>query len=207
MRKQLLLVFFLILFCAPRGSATEYLYDQEHSRVSFSVKHFGLVTLGGYFEKFSGNFLFDTQQIKNTFVRIQIDTNSVRSKNTVTEQMLRSTSFFWSEKHPVISFESKEIQKIMDKRFDIHGDLTIRGITKPAIFHTELCCEVTDEDGQTRLLFHSYTIIKRKDYDIGKGSLLDTVGFLGREELKIELEIKGVRKDPEADILKIKRYY
>ena len=174
--------------------ANEYLYDQVTSKVFFTLKHMGIVTLKGDFQDFSGWFHFDPAQVENSKVQIVIDTTSVHSGIPSIDDRLRSRHFFWSDKYPQITFTSKQFKEVQPNQFNIDGDLTIRGITKPVTFETELRGESLDPAGKKRLVFNSFTKIKRKDFELGSGGFTGALDKVGHEELKINLEVQGVPK-------------
>lgn len=192
LRKSLaaFLIFFWII--AAPVQASEYTYGEAQSQVTFTLKHLGIVTVTGRFEKFSGSFRFDPRQIENSKAEIHIQTGSVASGLEKRDKHLRSNKFFWSEKHPEILFVSKKFTDIRGKHFAMEGDLTIRGITRPVVFQTERLSETEDADGTTPIRFHTHTFIKRKDFQLGTGGLMDPIMLVTAETLQISLEIVGI---------------
>lgn len=171
--------------------AGDYHYDQGGSRVSFTLKHFGILTVSGDFKKFSGSFRFDPDQIENSYVDINIDTATVDSGNEMRDRHLRSQKFFCSAKHPQIHFLGQEFKRAEGMNFDVYGDLTIRGITQPVVFKTVFLSESVDAHAGRPISFRAETHIRRKDFELGTGRWLDPVFFVADETLKIRLEITG----------------
>jgi len=191
----LLLTAFLVLtpraaFSAPLDS--DYQFNQERSEVLFGSRHFGMPTLSGHYEVFSGSFSFNPTRIEETRVTLLIKPASVKTGNTKRDVYLKSEKFFWVEKHPEIRFVSKEIRNIQGNTFDIHGDLTIRGVTAPAVFKTELLTESPGTTDGRNLPFRTQTTIKRKVYALGSNALLAPFLFIAGEKVEIELNVVGI---------------
>ncbi len=183
-----ILLFFAFAFPLQ---AAEYTYNQEYSQIIFTLKQIRLVVAAGHFEDFSGTFSFDAARIENSRVDLRIFTKSLKAQNKMQDKLLRSKNFFSPEQYPEITFVSREFKNIQGKEFDIHGDLTIRGVTKAVIFKTKLMSDPGTITGKHPLRFQSYTFIRRKDFHLGTGNLLDPVIALSRESLKITLEVVG----------------
>jgi len=186
-------VFFLLalgLLPALPAHAASYSYNEEGSEVRFTTRHLGITTASGEFRRFSGTFQFDPERVGDTAVTIDIKTVSVDAKNALEEKLLRSRKFFWSEKHPAILFKSVSIENIRGFTFDIRGELTIRGITRPAVFRTVFYPSAPD--AARHPFFRADTLIRRKDYGLGAGNLFDPLIRLTNEELRISLDVTGL---------------
>jgi polyisoprenoid-binding protein YceI len=114
----------------PVRSADTYQVDTTHSSMVFRVKHLGLANFYGRFNAISGSFTLDDDAAKNTF-QIQIQTDSVDTANAKRDQHLKSLDFFNSKQFPTITFKSTQVKKSGDASFDVTGDLTLHGVTKP----------------------------------------------------------------------------
>ena len=187
-----LLAFFAAEFFPVPAPAAEYVYDQAKSRVGFTLRNLGIVTVEGHFKTFSGSFSFDPQKVENSRVMIMIRAASVDSGSPLRDEHLRSEKFFDAKNNPEIRFTGKKFEKVATKHFRTQGDLSIHGITKPAVFETELLNEPADITGKERIFFRAYTLIKRKDFHLGTGNWMDPILLLTDETLKISLEIEGL---------------
>lgn len=82
-------------------------------------------TVSGEFEKFDAIVETDGDDFTIAKVKVEVQVDSIKTKNTDRENHLKSDDFFNAEKYPIITFESKS--------FDgetLVGDLTIRDVTK-----------------------------------------------------------------------------
>ena len=62
---------------------------------------------------------------------VEIETASVSSNHAERDKHLRGDDFFAVEKFPKATFTSTKVEKTGDKTANIHGNLTLKGITKP----------------------------------------------------------------------------
>ncbi len=183
----LLLLFSPSAFAAPAN----YRYDQEESNVKFSVRHMGVVTMAGYFTRFSGAFTCDPEDFSTGRVDIDIQTASVETGRNWSAKKLVSEEFFWAEKYPRILFESRSFENVQGRQFDIYGDLTIRGITKQVVFKTAILPSFKDADGKIWTHFKSEALIRRADFKLGTGGFFDPLLRAMDETLAITLDVKG----------------
>ena len=182
----------LLIGVTPTAQAEKYAFNAEKSSVAFTLKHLGITTMKGDFKAFEGHFRFDPAAIDNSWVKLEIQTASLKSNNAKRERDLKSKNFFWPEKYPAIHFISHEIQSVDGKKFNIHGDLTIRGVTNPVVFKTELRSPPEELKEGVPVNFTTWTYIKRSDYHLGTGSFLDPLMFMTGERLKLSLEVVGL---------------
>ena len=174
------------------AESIQYVYNEKNSRVDFTLRHLGIITVQGHFKIFYGSFSFNPQKIEPSNVNISIQTGSVDSGFPIRDQHLRSKNFFDTADHPLITFVGKNFEAVTDTHFNIHGDLTIHGITRPVVFVTDMLPKPKGAPDTTHIFFHSETFIKRKDFHLGTGNLFDPILFLTDETLKISLEVEGI---------------
>jgi polyisoprenoid-binding protein YceI len=183
-------LYFLACSLPGPAHAASYIYDQQESRLTFTLKNLGVVTVNGYFKTFAGKADFDPAQIEKAFVEIVIQTASLASGTGLADKHLRSKKFFWAEKFPEIRFKSRVFKDMKNRRFFVYGDLTIRGITRPVAFETVLLTDPAAASEGEELSFRSHTFIKRKDFDLGAGGWLDSWVDFTDETLQISLEVQ-----------------
>jgi polyisoprenoid-binding protein YceI len=117
---------------------------------------------------------------------VSISTNSIDTGNTRRDDHLRSEDFFEVAAYPNMTFKSTAYEKTGDKTFNLKGDLSIHGVTKPVDLEGKLNGIITDERSQKLKAGLKLTgTINRKDFGVG------TKEFpIGDEvELRINLEM------------------
>ncbi|MBI1745460.1 MAG: YceI family protein [Acidobacteria bacterium] len=174
--------------------AAEYTIDPDHSQVIFKVKHLGISTVTGRFEKLSGAFEFDPQNPAGAKARASIETASINTAIAKRDTHLRSADFFEAGKFPAITFMSKAIKSTKDGKFIMSGDLTMHGVTRSVELQVELGGVIKDPWGNQRAAFTGSTTINRKDFGLTWNKAMETGGLVVGEEVKISLEVEGVQK-------------
>lgn len=170
-----------------------YTIDPSHSRVGFVARHAMVTKVRGGFNEFSGTFKADGNDPSNSSVQLVIKTDSIDTRNADRDAHLRSNDFFAMEEHPEIRFTSTSITPAGDDRFEVTGDLTLRGVTKPVTIDLEFTGSAVDPWGNTRVGFEGSTVVNRRDWGLNWNAALDAGGVLVSEKVTLEFEISATR--------------
>jgi polyisoprenoid-binding protein YceI len=174
--------------------ATTWAIDSVHSNVEFSVKHMMISTVKGQFSHVEGTLEWDGENFETASVEARIDSASVTTFNEMRDNHLRTNDFFNAEQWPDIAFKSTRIEMTGDDELKIHGDLTIRDITRPVVLDTEFDGLLAqDAFGKARAAFTATTEINRKDFGVSWNQILETGGVGVSDKVKITLHIAAVR--------------
>jgi polyisoprenoid-binding protein YceI len=171
--------------------ADTYNIDTTHTQVLFKVKHLGISTVTGNFGTFSGSFDFDPESLEAGGASVTIDVASIDTGVEDRDTHLRSPDFFEVEKHPEITFKSTKVQNVKDNTFELVGNLTIRGVTKPVTLEVEVGGTATDPWGNEKAAFTAETKINRQEFGLTWSKLLETGGLVVGNEVRILLEVEG----------------
>lgn len=109
--------------------AMEWNVDVPHSGIDFGVKHF-FTPVRGSFEEYEAVLFYDRRNPEESSVRVRIDVASVNTASERRDQHLLSADFFEAERHPHITFESREVEAVSDTELRVRGPLTIEGVTR-----------------------------------------------------------------------------
>lgn len=172
----------------PTGTWT---VDPAHSSVEFSAKHLGIATVRGVFNEFEGSLEVGEDgsgRARGTVQVVSIDTNEEQRDNH-----LRSEDFFHAEVHPELSFESTEIRPDEDS-FLIHGDLTMRGVTRPIVLEAELQGTEIDPWGNERVGLEVRGQLNRRDWDMTFNQALGSGNMLVSDKIKLALDISAIKQ-------------
>ena len=181
------LAIFLIVGLAIGGD--KYEIDRVHSYVGFSAKHFLITNVKGKFKDFSGEIMFDANDISKSAVNITIKVASLDTDNERRDNHLRSGDFFEAEKYPEITFQSKRVSKSGDG-YVMVGDLTLRGVTKEVSFPFNLAGPIDTRRGK-RLGIEASLKIMRTDFGVAWDSKMADGNLVVSNEIKIELEVEA----------------
>jgi polyisoprenoid-binding protein YceI len=164
--------------------------DPVHSEVSFVVRHMMVSKVRGRFDAFSGTVVTAGDPLKST-VTASVDLNSVNTGSPDRDNHIRSADFFHIEQHPTMTFQSTGVRKDGDD-YQLDGDLTLRGITKPVTFKLEVNGFGPDAYGGTRAGFSATTEINRNDWGVSYNGPIPGGGVAVSEKVTINLEIEAV---------------
>jgi polyisoprenoid-binding protein YceI len=93
-----------------------------------------------------------------------------------------------------MTFTSTSIERDGDDdEFLLHGELTIKGVTKQVTFELEFDGVATDPWGNTKAGFAAETEINRKDWGLEWNVALEAGGVLVGEKIKLQLDIQAVK--------------
>lgn len=116
----------------------EYGLDKTHGYITFSYSHLGFSNPHVGFERFEVSLNADTENPEDSSIEVRIDATSISSRVEVFDDHLNGENFFDTTKHPQITFVSNGITSTGENTFDIVGDLTIKGITKPVTLNATI---------------------------------------------------------------------
>jgi polyisoprenoid-binding protein YceI len=95
------------------------------------------------------------------------------------------------ENHPTITFTSTGL-RVSGDDWELDGNLTLRGVTKPVSLELEVVGFGPDGNGGTKVGFSAKTAVNRKDFEIRfNGTIEGTGGAIVSDKLEVHLEIEG----------------
>lgn len=176
-------------------AAQKYEIDPQHSGVTFRIQHLVISKVSGHFDKFTGALEYDKGNIKSWKAEAKIDAASINTGVEARDKHLRSADFLEVDKFPDIAFKST---KVVAEKGDakLHGELTIRGVTKPVVLTLSIGGTTKDPWGNTRLGATATTKISRKDFGLTWNKALETGGVMVGDELEITLDIEAIAAAP-----------
>jgi polyisoprenoid-binding protein YceI len=116
---------------APRGAAavvSNYDIDPRYATISFRIKAFGFLHQEGSFSDFQAHLSIDSADPHNCAMSVVVDNNAINMSTPGGADMLRSSDYFDSARHPTITFRSTSVTQLSPGHVAVRGVLTIRGI-------------------------------------------------------------------------------
>lgn len=173
---------------------TTWKVDSTHSEFQFKVRHLMISNVTGHFRKFdveAETEADDFSQAKNIVATAEID--SIDTNNEQRDSHLKSADFFAQEDSKHLKFEGKKLQKDGDK-YILHGNLTIRNITRPVTLAVEYAGIVQDTYGQTKAGFTVTGKILRKEYGLTWDAVTEAGHIVASDEVKIMCEVQLIKQ-------------
>ncbi len=166
--------------------------DTVHSHVGFSVKHMMVATVRGQFRSYRATLRLDPKDFARSKFEGEIDVASVDTGNVDRDNHLRTDDFFDAPNHPLITFKSTRIEPKDAGEYTVHGDLTIRGVTKPVALDVEYLGTSKNPYGKTVAGLSVRGTINRKDFGVSFNKALETGGVALAEKVKLEIDVEAV---------------
>jgi polyisoprenoid-binding protein YceI len=188
---------------APGGSAAalpagllQYEVDPAHTQVMFKVRHMGVSTVTGRFNRFAGTFAYDPADPAASWLTATIDAASIDTDNERRDNHLRSADFFAADSHPTLTFQSTRVEPAGEGRINVTGNLSIRGVTRPVMFAVTLEGAALGEGGRPITGWTAEATIDRMDYGLRWNRLTEAGGWVVADEVRILLEVEARATQP-----------
>jgi len=169
-------------------AADTYTVDPVHTAALFKIKNLGVSYTYGRFNDVSGTVAFDAANPAASKVDITIQAGSVDTFNQKRDAHLANPDFFDAKQFPVLKFVSTAFKKVDDNTFDVTGDFTLHGVTKPITIKAVKIGEGKDPWGGYRIGFESTFTIKRSDFGMTK--MMEAVG----DDVTVTFSTEGIKK-------------
>ena len=174
--------------------ATRWAIDPAHSTVEFTVRHMMIARVRGRFAGLEATVIEAVDPMASR-VEAVIQVASIDTGDEKRDAHLRSADFFDAENHPEIRFRSTALEPTGDDRFELAGELTIRGVTRAVTLDVTEEGRATDPWGSERVGYSARARINRKDFGLEWNVALETGGFLVGDEIDIQIEAEAVLQD------------
>ncbi len=187
------LLFLLCLACAPvaQAQADRYELDPVHTRVMFTVSHAGFSNAIGTVSGSTGELWFDAEDWSSARLTARVPIARADLGDAKWNQATLARNLLDAEQHPQASFVSTRIEARDATHAIVHGQLTLRGVTRDVALEVTLNAAKRHPMPPFRrtLGFSASTVLSRKDFGITAWSSMigDAV------ELRIEAEATRAR--------------
>ena len=166
----------------------EWTIDPVWSALEFDVRKLGLVTIKGRVPGFTGTIVGgDSPAISGT-----VDATSITTFDETRDGHLQAPDFFDTQRHPELRFESTSIESDGDELV-VHGDLTIKGITKSVELRGTYTGSDQDPWGNERIGLELAGTVDRSDFGLDWNAPLPGGGFLLPNEVVLRATFAAVR--------------
>jgi polyisoprenoid-binding protein YceI len=109
--------------------------DPNHSKITWSVTHFGFSTYIGQFSHVDATLKVDPKAVGATALEVTVDANSLGTLNPALDTHLKSKDFLDVAAFPTATFKATKVAQTGEKTADVTGELTLHGVTRPVVFH------------------------------------------------------------------------
>ena len=169
---------------APAAMAWQL--DPIHCMALFRIHHVGAGQFWGMFDGVTGGFTWDEGSDEAPMFEVSVDVESVHSGNEKLDRTIMSPQFFNAKEHEDIVFKSTGGTKTGENTWDITGDLTMHGVTKPITATLEKT-GVAGNPVQKKAGFEAIFTVKRSDYGMEWGVKNKALG----DEVRLVIGLEG----------------
>jgi polyisoprenoid-binding protein YceI len=168
--------------------------DPSHQSFEFIARHL-MAKVRGRFPA-AGGVATVAERPEDSTLEIEIDASSIDTQDETRDAHMRSNDFFGVEEHPTISFRSTAVRPAEgETHWQVDGDLTIKGTTRPVTVELEFLGAQVDPWGNQRIGFSGVVPeVDREAWGLTWNAPLETGGFLLSKTVRLEIEAELVKK-------------
>jgi polyisoprenoid-binding protein YceI len=174
------------LFSAAAATET-YVADPAHSSVQFGVRHF-FSKVTGSFGKFEATIVVDRETMEKSSIKATVDVNSINTNEPKRDTHLKSADYFDAAKFPNMTFASTAWKKTGENEYDVTGDLSLHGVTKPVTLKVKSLGFGPGMKGVQLSGWEAKGTIKRSEFGITSGA--PAVG----DDVEIEINVEAKKQ-------------
>ena len=167
--------------------------DPTHSQLSFAIRVLSVSTTRGRFHALRGHLHIDEQNPANSWVEAEVEAASIDTHIKLRDAHLRSAAFFDVKQYPTISFTSTNVEHVGGQNYQVTGNLTLHGVTKPITFDVAYRGQSTLMGARTGLT--AKATINRNDFGVGRGA---AVQLAASSIATIEIDLEAVQQAVEV---------
>lgn len=175
-------------------ATTKWVLDPMHSEVQFKVKHLVISTVTGFFKKFEGELDTESDDFSGATISFKLDIDSIDTTQAHRDEHLKGPDFFDAAQYPHITFASTSFTKTGDDEYELKGDLTVKGITKPVTLAVEYGGQQTDFYGNTKAGFEVTGKINRKDFGLTWDGVTEAGAIVVGEDIKLLFNVQFAKQ-------------
>lgn len=177
----------------PIPNSTEvWSLDPSHTQVGFAVKHLMISNVKGRFPEAAGTVRLNENS--GAEIEIAIQAGSITTQDAKRDAHLRSADFLHADEYPEIRFTGGRIEGKLDAKFSVHGNIEIRGVTKPVTLYVINQGGLIDPWGNARIGYIATATINRRDFGLEWNMALEAGGVLVGDDVRITIETELVRQ-------------
>ena len=175
----------------PEIASGTWTLDKSHTRIEFLAKHLMVTKVRGHFAEYEA-VVEIADDLTESKLQITFDAASITTGAQERDGHLRSPDFLDVENHPVLTFTSTGVERD-GTDWEITGDLSIRGTTRPIVVTARYEGSAIDPWGREHIGFTATTRFDREDWGLTWNAALEGGGWLVSKDVRIEIEGQLIR--------------
>lgn len=185
---RFLIISLSFFFAYVVKAADTYTIDTNHSYVLWHINHFDFSHPSGKWMVAEGKLILDKDKPQNSNVNVVIHVGDIITGIPELDKHLKEPLFFDVGKFPQATFVSDKVTLIGKNSADVHGVLTVHGVSKPITLNVKLNkIGVSPITNKETVGFTATTDLKRSDF--GMTTLLPGLG----DDVQINIEAEAYK--------------
>lgn len=169
------------------GAVESFTLDPTHTFPSFEIRHQGISTMRGKFNRSRGKVILDPAGTAN-LIDVTVDAASVDTGLDDLNQKLRGGAFFNVGRYPEVRFVANQVIFREGTPVAAEGQLTLLGRTNPVSLEIrDYACTLQFLTRRPMCGADVHAVIKRSDYGMNFG--LPLIG----DEVRLAIEVEGFK--------------
>jgi polyisoprenoid-binding protein YceI len=168
MKKLAIILSFFILTAFTVSVNNTWTSDAPHSQLGFTVTHLGIADVSGTFNDFQATITSTKPDFSDASFELTAKIASIDTRVDARDNHLKSADFFDAEKYPTLYFKSSSLKKVSKNTYQLKGNLTLHGITKPVVLDLKYKGTVQNPMSKKQTAgFQVNGVINRADFNVG----------------------------------------
>lgn len=153
---------------SPALGAMTWKLDPIHCMALFRIHHVGAGQFWGMFDGVTGTMSWPENSEEAPVFDVSVDVESVHTGTAKLDRTIMSPQFFNGKEFAAVTFKSTGGTMTGEGAWDVTGDFTMHGVTRPITAQVELT-GVVGNPVQKKAGFEARFTIKRSDFDMNWG--------------------------------------
>ncbi|MEE2896609.1 MAG: YceI family protein [Planctomycetota bacterium] len=171
---------------APSADALTWKLDPVHCMALFRIHHVGAGQFWGMFDGVTGTMSWPENGDEAPAFDVSVDVESVHTGTDKLDRTIMSPQFFNAKEFDTVAFKSSGGEKTGEGTWDVTGDFTMHGVTRPITARVELT-GVAGNPVQKKAGFEATFVLKRSDFDMNWGVKNKALG----DEVRMIVGLEG----------------
>jgi len=178
----------------------KWVFEPGHTAAEFRARHMMVSWVRGHFKDVHGSLEFDPDNPTQLSLETTIQAHLLWTGEPQRDNHLRSADFLDVAQHRTITFKSTASKCVGPNDYEVTGDLTIRGVSRPVVVEmhylgrwaTPYWTDKGDAGPISRVGFVGETRINRRDFQVNWHGDLANRGVVVSDEVFITVDVEAL---------------
>ena len=178
----------------------KWIFEPGHTAAEFCARHMMVSWVRGHIKDVHGSLEFDPDNPMGLSLEATLQAHGLWTGEPQRDNHLRSADFIDVAQHPTITFKSTACKCVGPTDYEVTGDLTIRGVSRPVKvemhyqgkWRTPYWTDAGDAGPIARVGFTGQTRINRHDFQVNWNGDLENRGVVVSDEIFITVDVEAL---------------